>query len=119
MLGTRTTPSVVAFTKDGDLVVGVPAKRQAVVNPQNTFFATKRLIGRKFDDPVIQEMMKTAPFKIVRHTNGDAWVQDTNGKKYSPSQMGGYVLGKLKETAESFLGTSVKNAVITVRFFYY
>lgn len=112
--GTRTTPSVVAFSKDGDLVVGVPAKRQAVVNPENTFFATKRLIGRKFNDPAIQEMIKTAPFKIVKHTNGDAWVQDTNGKKYSPSQMGGYVLSKLKDTAESFLGTNVKNAVITV-----
>lgn len=112
--GTRTTPSVVAFSKEGDLVVGVPAKRQAVVNPQNTFFATKRLIGRKFEDPAIQEMIKTAPFKIMRHSNGDAWVQDTNGKKYSPSQMGGYVLAKLKETAESFLGTSVKNAVVTV-----
>lgn len=112
--GGRTTPSVVAFSKDNDLVVGIPAKRQAVVNPQNTFFATKRLIGRKFDDPAIQEMVTTAPFKIVKHTNGDAWVQDTNGKKYSPSQMGGYVLGKLKETAESFLGSNVRNAVITV-----
>lgn len=112
--GARTTPSVVAFTKDGDLVVGVPAKRQAVVNPQNTFYATKRLIGRRFDDPAIQEMSKTTSFKIIRHTNGDAWVEDTNGKKFSPSQIGGYVLSKLKETAESFLGTNVKNAVITV-----
>lgn len=112
--GARTTPSVVAFGKDGELLVGVAAKRQAVVNPANTFYATKRLIGRKFDDPQIQEMIKTSSFKIVRHSNGDAWVQDTNGKKYSPSQMGGYVLGKLKDTAESFLGTHVKNAVITV-----
>lgn len=112
--GTRTTPSIVAFTKENDLLVGVPAKRQAIVNPHNTFYATKRLIGRKFDDPVIQEMIKTSAFKIVRHTNGDAWVQDSNGKKYSPSQIGGYVLSKLKETAESFLGTTVKNSVITV-----
>jgi molecular chaperone DnaK len=112
--GTRTTPSVVAFGKDGELLVGIPAKRQAVVNPSNTFFACKRLIGRKFDDPAIQEMIKTSSFKIVRHSNGDAWVQDTSGKKYSPSQMGGYVLGKLKDTAESFLGKNVKNAVITV-----
>jgi molecular chaperone DnaK len=113
--GARTTPSVVAFSKDsGDLVVGIPAKRQAVVNPSNTFFATKRLIGRKFNDPAIQEMINTAPFKIVKHSNGDAWVQDSNGKKYSPSQMGGYVLSKLKDTAEAFLGTNVKNAVITV-----
>jgi len=112
--GTRTTPSVVAFTKDGDLVVGVPAKRQAVVNPHNTFFACKRLIGRKFEDKAIQEMIKSVPFKIVKHSNGDAWVQDSQGKRYSPSQMGGYVLSKLKETAESFLGTQAKNAVITV-----
>lgn len=112
--GARTTPSVVAFSKDGELVVGTPAKRQAVVNPANTFFATKRLIGRKFNDPVIQEMINTSPFKVVKHSNGDAWVQDTNGKKYSPSQISAYVLGKLKDTAESFLGTSVKNAVITV-----
>jgi molecular chaperone DnaK len=112
--GTRTTPSVVAFSKEGDLLVGVPAKRQAVVNPQNTFYATKRLIGRKFSDPVIKEMIDTTSFAIVKHSNGDAWVQDTNGKKYSPSQIGGYVLSKLKETAESFLGTTVKNAVITV-----
>ena len=113
--GTRTTPSVVAFTKDGgDLVVGVAAKRQAVVNPHNTFFACKRLIGRKYEDKVIQEMIKTSPFKIVKHSNGDAWLQDSNGKRYSPSQMGGYLLSKLKETAESFLGTQAKNAVITV-----
>ncbi|KAI3629292.1 hypothetical protein MIR68_012673, partial [Amoeboaphelidium protococcarum] len=112
--GTRTTPSYVAFSKDGELLVGVPAKRQAVINPQNTFFATKRLIGRKFDDPEIQVMKKTVPYKIVKHSNGDAWVEDTNGKRYSPSQIGGYVLGKLKSDAESFLGTPVKNAVVTV-----
>jgi molecular chaperone DnaK len=113
--GARTTPSVVAFSKDtGDLVVGIPAKRQAVVNPSNTFFATKRLIGRKFNDKAIQEMIGTAPFKIVKHSNGDAWVQDSNGKKYSPSQIGGYVLSKLKDTAEAFLGTNVKHAVVTV-----
>jgi molecular chaperone DnaK len=112
--GTRTTPSIVSFNAEGDLLVGVTAKRQAIVNPQNSFFATKRLIGRKFTDPAIKEMIKTTPFKIVQHSNGDAWVEDTKGKKFSPSQIGGYVLSKLKETAESYLGSSVKNAVITV-----
>ncbi|RKO97042.1 hypothetical protein CXG81DRAFT_30471 [Caulochytrium protostelioides] len=111
--GQRTTPSVVAFSKEGELIVGTPAKRQAVVNPENTFFATKRLIGRRFDDKATQEDMKNSPYKIVRHTNGDAWVE-ARGKKYSPSQIGGYVLKKMKETAEAYLGKTVKNAVITV-----
>ncbi|TPX43954.1 hypothetical protein SeMB42_g04505 [Synchytrium endobioticum] len=111
--GGRTTPSVVAFTKDGELLVGTPAKRQAVVNPENTLFATKRLIGRKFTDPAVQRDMKTVSYNIVKHSNGDAWVE-ARGKRYSPSQIGGFVLMKMKETAEGFLGKSVKNAVVTV-----
>ncbi|KAI9143894.1 heat shock protein 70 family [Paraphysoderma sedebokerense] len=111
--GARTTPSVVAFSKEGELLVGQPAKRQAVVNPENTLFAIKRLIGRKFDDPVVQADMKTVPYKIVRHSNGDAWVE-ANGKKYSPSQIGSFVLMKMKETAEAYLGKKVPNAVVTV-----
>ncbi|XP_055342840.1 stress-70 protein, mitochondrial-like [Paramacrobiotus metropolitanus] len=111
--GSRTTPSVVAFTPSGERLVGMPAKRQAVTNSANTFYATKRLIGRKFDDPEVQKEMKHVPFKIVRATNGDAWIE-AHGKMYSPSQIGAFVLMKMKETAESYLGTSVKNAVITV-----
>ncbi|CAO3650193.1 unnamed protein product [Cunninghamella blakesleeana] len=111
--GGRTTPSVVAFTKDGERLVGLPAKRQAVVNPENTLFATKRLIGRKFTDAEVQRDVKEVPYKIVAHNNGDAWVE-AHGKKYSPSQIGAYIVGKMKETAESYLGKSVKNAVVTV-----
>jgi len=111
--GSRTTPSVVAFTKDGERIVGMPAKRQAVTNAQNTLFATKRLIGRRFDDPEVQKDMKTVSYKIVKSSNGDAWVE-ANGKMYSPSQIGAFVLTKMKETAESFLGHSIKNAVVTV-----
>ncbi|RHZ90242.1 hypothetical protein Glove_2g15 [Diversispora epigaea] len=111
--GGRTTPSVVAFTKEGELLVGLPAKRQAVVNPENTFFATKRLIGRKFSDAEVKNDIGQVPYKIVEHTNGDAWLE-SRGKKYSPAQIGGFVVGKMKETAESYLGKSVKNAVITV-----
>ncbi|KAJ8323172.1 hypothetical protein BDV3_004406 [Batrachochytrium dendrobatidis] len=111
--GGRTTPSIVAFSKDGELIVGTPAKRQAVVNPENTLFATKRLIGRRFDDAAVQEDMKTVSYKIIKHTNGDAWVE-ARGKKYSPSQIGAFVLQKMKETADGFLGKSVKNAVVTV-----
>lgn len=111
--GGRTTPSVVAFSKDGELIVGAPAKRQAVVNPENTLFATKRLIGRRFDDPAVQRDMKTVSYKIVKHSNGDAWVE-ARGKKYSPSQIGGFILMKMKETAEAFLGKSIKNSVVTV-----
>lgn len=107
--GGRTTPSIVAFSKDGELIVGTPAKRQAVVNPENTLFATKRLIGRRFDDAAVQEDMKTVSYKIIKHTNGDAWVE-ARGKKYSPSQIGAFVLQKMKETADGFLGKSVKNA---------
>lgn len=112
--GTRTTPSVVAFSKEGELLVGQPAKRQAVVNPENTFFATKRLIGRNFDDAEVQQDRKIVAYKIVRHSNGDAWVETTDGKKYSPSQIGAFVLGKMKETAEAYLNKGIKNAVITV-----
>ncbi|KAJ2375028.1 hypothetical protein IW150_002770 [Coemansia sp. RSA 2607] len=111
--GGRTTPSTVAFSKDGELLVGVPAKRQAVVNPENTLFATKRLIGRKFTDAEVQRDIKEVPFKIVSHNNGDAWVE-SRGKAYSPAQIGAFVVGKMKETAESYLGKTIKNAVITV-----
>ncbi|RLN35876.1 heat shock 70 kDa protein, mitochondrial [Panicum miliaceum] len=112
--GTRTTPSVVAFNQKGERLVGTPAKRQAVTNPQNTFFGTKRLIGRRFDDPQTQKEMKMVPYKIVKAPNGDAWVETTDGKQYSPSQVGAFVLTKMKETAESYLGKSVSKAVITV-----
>ncbi|CAF0756422.1 unnamed protein product [Didymodactylos carnosus] len=111
--GMRTTPSVVAFTKDNDRLVGMPAKRQAVTNPQNTFYATKRLIGRKFGDEEVKKEMQSVSFKIVKATNGDAWVE-ANGKMYSPSQIGAFVLVKMKETAENYYGTPVKNAVVTV-----
>jgi molecular chaperone DnaK len=111
--GMRTTPSVVAFSKEGERLVGLPAKRQAVTNPENTFYATKRLIGRRYDDSEVQKEMKAVSFKIARATNGDAWVESM-GKMYSPSQIGAFVLMKMKETAENYLGTQVKNAVITV-----
>lgn len=111
--GARTTPSTVAFSKNGELLVGATAKRQAVVNPENTVYASKRLIGRKFSDPYVKQDSKTVSYRIVEHTNGDAWVE-TNGKRYSPSQIGAFVLGKMKETAEAHLGKDVKNAVITV-----
>ncbi|KAJ8768976.1 hypothetical protein K2173_023971 [Erythroxylum novogranatense] len=111
--GSRTTPSVLAFNQKGELLVGTPAKRQAVTNPTNTVFGTKRLIGRKFDDPQTQKEMKMVPYKIVRAPNGDAWVE-ANGQQYSPSQVGAFILTKMKETAESYLGKSVSKAVITV-----
>jgi molecular chaperone DnaK len=111
--GTRTTPSVVAFAADGERLVGVAAKRQAVVNPENTLFATKRLIGRKYSDPECQRDIKEVPYKIVQHTNGDAWLE-ARGEKYSPSQVGGMVLQKMKETAEAYLGKNIKNGVVTV-----
>uniref|UniRef100_A0A914HIA8 Uncharacterized protein n=1 Tax=Globodera rostochiensis TaxID=31243 RepID=A0A914HIA8_GLORO len=111
--GSRTTPSIVAFTKDNERLVGAPARRQAVTNSENTLYATKRLIGRRFDDPEVQKDIKVVPYKIVKASNGDAWLE-AQGKLYSPSQVGAFVLMKMKETAESFLGTSVQNSVITV-----
>jgi len=112
--GNRTTPSVVGFDKNGDKLVGIPAKRQGASNPKNTFFGTKRLIGRRFDDPHIKKEMKTVPFDVVNAKNGDAWVQTTDGKVYSPSQIGAFILSRMKDYAEDHLGTSVKNAVVTV-----
>jgi len=111
--GVRTTPSMVAFTKDGERLVGIPAKRQAVTNPENTVFAVKRLIGRRFDDDATQKDMKNLPYKIIKAPNGDAWLS-AGGEKYSPSQIGAFVLGKMKETAEAHLGRSVQQAVVTV-----
>jgi len=111
--GARTTPSMVAFTKDGERVVGQPAKRQAVTNPDKTLYAVKRLIGRRFQDAEVQKMAKTAPFKIVKADNGDAWVE-IDGEKMSPAQISAMILQKMKETAESFLGETVTQAVITV-----
>nr|AIR72269.1 Hsp70D [Euphausia crystallorophias] len=112
--GDRTTPSVVAFGKDGERLVGIQAKRQAVTNAGNTFYGTKRFIGRRFEDAEIQKEKDIVAFKIVKASNGDAWVESTEGKMYSPSQIGAFTLMKMKETAESYLGTSVKNAVVTV-----
>ncbi|KYN05030.1 Heat shock 70 kDa protein cognate 5 [Cyphomyrmex costatus] len=112
--GSRTTPSYVAFSKDDERLVGMPAKRQAVTNASNTFYATKRLIGRRFEDPEVKKDMKSVTYKIVKASNGDAWVQGADGKMYSPSQIGAFVLMKMKETAAAYLNTPVKNAVITV-----
>lgn len=104
---------MVGFTKEGERLVGISAKRQAVVNPENTLFATKRLIGRKYTDAEVQRDINQVPYKIVQHTNGDAWLE-AQGQRYSPSQIGGFVLGKMRETAEAFLGKNCKNAVVTV-----
>jgi molecular chaperone DnaK len=111
--GARTTPSMVAFAKDGERLVGQPAKRQAVTNPENTLYAIKRLIGRRFKDKEVKDLASKAPFKIIEGDNGDAWVE-VNGEKYAPSQISAMVLQKMKETAESFLGEKVTKAVITV-----
>ncbi len=111
--GARTTPSQVAFAKDGERLVGQPAKRQAVTNPENTVFAVKRLIGRRFDDPMTKKDMGLVPYKIVAGPNGDAWVH-AGGKDYSPSQISAFILQKMKETAERYLGETVTQAVITV-----
>ncbi|KAF7999033.1 hypothetical protein OXX80_003401 [Metschnikowia pulcherrima] len=110
--GGRTTPSIVAFTKEGERLVGIPAKRQAVVNPENTLFATKRLIGRRFEDQEVQRDLNQVPYKIVKHENGDAWIE-ARGQKYSPPQIGGFVLNKMKETAEAYMNKPVNNAVVT------
>ena len=111
--GARTTPSIVAFTDDGERLTGQPAKRQAVTNPEKTFFAIKRLIGRTFADPMTQKDIGLVPYKIVKAGNGDAWVE-AGGKQYSPSQISAFILQKMKETAEAFLGQTVTQAVITV-----
>ncbi len=111
--GMRTTPSMVAFTDDGEVIVGLPAKRQAVTNPENTFFAIKRLIGRRYEDPMVEKDKKLVPYKIVKADNGDAWVE-SHGKQYSPSQISAFILQKMKETAEAYLGQKVEQAVITV-----
>src|SRR6187455_2991147 len=111
--GMRTTPSIVAFTDDGERLVGQPAKRQAVTNPEKTIFAVKRLIGRRYDDPMVEKDKKLVPYKIAKASNGDAWVE-ADGKTYSPSQISAFILQKMKETAEANLGQKVDQAVITV-----
>ncbi|AMA54936.1 MULTISPECIES: molecular chaperone DnaK [Bradyrhizobium] len=111
--GMRTTPSIVAVTDDGERLVGQPAKRQAVTNPERTFFAVKRLIGRRYDDPMVEKDKKLVPYKIVKASNGDAWVE-ADGQTYSPSQVSAFILQKMKETAEAHLGQKVDQAVITV-----
>lgn len=112
--GDRTTPSIVAFTKDGEVLVGASAKRQAVTNPKNTFFAVKRLIGRKFTDAEVQKDIGLVPYKITQHDNGDAWVETSEGRKMAPQQISAEVLAKMKKTAEAYLGETVTEAVITV-----
>ncbi|HEV7416271.1 MAG TPA: Hsp70 family protein, partial [Tianweitania sediminis] len=111
--GARTTPSMVAFTEDGERLVGQPAKRQAVTNPTNTLFAVKRLIGRRYEDPTVEKDKGLVPFEISKGDNGDAWVK-AQGKGYSPAQISAMILQKMKETAESYLGEKVEKAVITV-----
>ena len=111
--GARTTPSIIGFTDDGQRLVGTPAKRQGVTNPEGTLFATKRLIGRRFDDKHVQKDLANTPYKIVKASNGDAYVE-AKGTQYSPSQAGAFILGKMKETAESYLGRPVGHAVVTV-----
>ena len=111
--GDRTTPSIVAYTQDGEILVGQSAKRQSVTNPNNTLYAVKRLIGRKFKDDVVQKDIKMVPYKIVEADNGDAWVQ-AKGEKMAPPQVSAEVLRKMKRTAEEYLGETVTEAVITV-----
>ncbi len=112
--GARTTPSIVAFTQDGERLIGQPAKRQGVTNPEHTFFAIKRLIGRRYEDPMTKKDIDMVPYKIVKADNGDAWVQGRDGKRYSPSEISAFILQKMKETAEAHLGEKVTQAVITV-----
>merc|ERR1719480_377153 len=109
----RTTPSIVAFTTNGERLVGIAAKRQAVTNPEDTIFATKRLIGRRFEEEATQKDMRNLPYKVVKGKTGDAWVE-MGGQQYSPSQIGAMVLEKMKETAEGYMGGSVAKAVVTV-----
>ena len=109
--GGRTTPSVAAFSDSGERLVGQIAKRQAITNPENTIFAVKRLIGRRFDDAMIQKAMKILPYKIVSSDNGDGWVE-AKGKQYSPAEISGFILQKMKQTAEDYLGEKVTDAVI-------
>ncbi len=111
--GGRTTPSIVAFAKNGEILAGQSAKRQAITNPENTIFAIKRLMGRRYDDPLVQKEKELVPYKIVPGDNGDAWVE-VQGKRYSPSQISSFILQKMRETAEAYLGTKVTEAVITV-----
>ena len=111
--GARTTPSVVAFTENDEKLIGQPAKRQAVTNPENTIFAVKRLIGRSFEDETVKKDINKVPFKIVKSDNNEAWIEG-KGKKYSPSQISAFILQKMKETAEKYLGQAVTKAVITV-----
>ncbi|HZZ37302.1 MAG TPA: Hsp70 family protein, partial [Caulobacteraceae bacterium] len=111
--GARTTPSVIAILDDGSRLVGQPAKRQAVTNPENTFFAIKRLIGRPYDDPVVERDRKMVPYQIVKGPNGDAWVR-SHGKDYSPQEISAFILKKIKEDAEAHLGEKIEKAVITV-----
>src|SRR6202049_3156875 len=111
--GARTTPSMVAFTESSERLVGQAAKRQAVTNPENTFFAIKRLVGRRFEDPMVKKDTDLVPYKIIPRDNGDAWVE-SRGKKYAPSQISAFILQKMKETAEAYLGETVTQAVITV-----
>src|SRR3979490_3439585 len=112
--GARTTPSIVAFTGDGERLIGQPAKRQAVTNPEYTFFAIKRLIGRRFDDPMTQKDIGMVPYKIVKADNGDAWVQGREGKRYAPSEISAFILQKLTESGDSSLGEKVMQAGIPV-----
>src|ERR1700731_2290060 len=111
--GARTTPSVVAFASSGEVLVGQPARRQAITNPENTIFAIKRLIGRRYDDPMVEKHKSLVPYKVVRGDNGDAWVE-VRGKRYSPSQISAFILTRMRETAEAYLGEKVTQAVITV-----
>ena len=111
--GTRTTPSTVAYMEDGEVLVGAPAKRQAVTNPANTIFAVKRLIGRRFDEKAVQQDIEKMPYKIVKADNNDAWVE-AQGKALAPQQVSADILRKMKKTAEDYLGEEVTEAVITV-----
>src|SRR5437588_9775650 len=108
--GARTTPSIVTFTADGERLIGQPAKRQRVTNPEYTCIAIKRLIGRRFDDPMTQKDIGMVPYKIVKADNGDAWVQGREAKRFAPSEISAFILQKMKETAESYLGEKVSQA---------